>query len=351
MHVICSDAHHLHRPPFDLSESGAHLPAFEIPARIDSIRTHLDEQPWVEYAPAGAAAIAAAPAAILAVHDRAYVTFLRTAFAAWHLAVPAAEAGGDPSVLFPTVWPAHRSQNLPVWPGALAGFYATDAACPFLAGTWEAAQAAALCALTGADLLLGGNSAAFALCRPPGHHAGRNFAGGYCYLNNAAISARHLAVHAPVCILDIDYHAGNGTQDIFYADPSVLTVDIHADPAGEYPYFWGYGDERGEAEGCGFHHNVALPRGTGDEQYLAALAAALDVIRDFAPAYLVLSFGADICVGDPVGSFAVSERGIAAIGRAVAGLQLPTLIVLEGGYDVATLGRNVVNLLASFAQR
>ena len=198
-------------------------------------------------------------------------------------------------------------------------------------------------------LLTAGERVVFALCRPPGHHAGRDYAGGYCYFNNASIAARTLAAHGRVALLDVDFHAGNGTQDIFYEDPNVLTVDIHAEPDRQYPYFSGYADERGAGAGLGYHHNFLLPYKADDTLYLATLATALAEIRDFAPHWLVLSFGADIYAGDPISDLAVTAPGFAAIGQRIAGLGLPTLIVMEGGYNTEQLGANTINLLAAFA--
>ncbi len=185
--------------------------------------------------------------------------------------------------------------------------------------------------------------------------------GGFCYLNNAAIVARYLQDSPPllgqgsgersgtkVAILDFDYHHGNGTQAVFYDDPSVLFCSLHADPEDEYPYYWGYADERGEGPGEGYNRNFPLPLGVEDGPYLEALAEALDAIRDYGPNYLVVSAGFDIFTGDPVGGFNVSTKGIAQIGRAVAALGLPTVIVQEGGYLLMSLGENAVAFLEAF---
>jgi len=187
---------------------------------------------------------------------------------------------------------------------------------------------------------------AYALCRPPGHHADVDLYGGYCYLNNAAIAARHLGERT--AILDIDYHHGNGTQSIFYADPSVLTCSIHAPPDDEYPYFWGEAGERGEGAGLGCNVNLPLPIGAGDAAYLDALDGGLTVLRRFNPRFLVVSSGFDIAAGDPVGGFNVTVDGFRAIGARIAALSLPTLIVQEGGYLPERLGEDATAFLQNF---
>jgi len=210
-------------------------------------------------------------------------------------------------------------------------------------------------ALTGAALLLEGQPLAYALCRPPGHHAGTDLYGGYCYLNNAAIAAQHLAggleraERHRVAILDIDFHHGNGTQQIFYEREDVLFVSIHADPAREYPFFAGYADERGAGAGLGYTLNYPLEAGVADGRYLAVLDRALAAVAEYAPRYLVLSAGFDTFGGDPIGDFALSTAAYPAIGRRIAALGLPTLVVQEGGYAIAALGENAAGLLRGLA--
>jgi acetoin utilization deacetylase AcuC-like enzyme len=224
----------------------------------------------------------------------------------------------------------------------------SDLSAPIVQGTFAAARAAADCALSAAQAVAGGDRAAFALCRPPGHHAGRSNCAGYCYLNNAAIAANWLSAAGRAALLDVDYHAGNGTQDIFYERGDVLTISIHADPAFEYPYFSGYADERGAGAGSGMHQNLPLPAGTDDAAYLVALETALEALRGFGPEFLVVSAGMDIYRADPLGKIRVSSEGIAEIGRRIAALRLPTVIVMEGGYNNDALGGNVVGFLSAF---
>jgi acetoin utilization deacetylase AcuC-like enzyme len=225
-----------------------------------------------------------------------------------------------------------------------------------VAGTYAAARTAADAALTAARHVQAGASAAYALCRPPGHHAGPDLCGGYCFLNNAAIAAEYLRRRCAgrcVAILDIDFHHGNGTQHIFEARDDVLFVSLHADPAEHYPYFSGYADEIGRDAGRGWTHNLVLPAGTDDASYLAALDAALALIGARMPAALIVSLGVDTAADDPVAamgaSFALSAAAFHPIGARIATLGLPTVFVQEGGYAVDALGRNVAAVLTGFA--
>jgi len=219
-----------------------------------------------------------------------------------------------------------------------------------VAGTWEAAFAAARCALTAAALVSEGARSAYALCRPPGHHAARSVYGGYCYLNNAALAAQALrdAGSARVAILDIDYHHGNGTQDIFWARGDVHFTSIHGTPDTEYPYFLGYADETGVGEGAGCTRNFPLPRGTGWDTYAAALEEAMAGLRAFAPDALVVSLGVDAFEHDPISSFRLSSAHFADIGHRIAAAGWPTVLVQEGGYAVDDIGTNVVAVLSAF---
>ena len=281
-------------------------------------------------------------APVLRVHSAAYLDFLRTAFDDWR-------AAGRPGDAVPYVFPVvgRRALSLDRIDAQL-GAHAIDCGTPIAAGTWDAAYAGAQVALTALDHV--GTGAAFALCRPPGHHAGADYCGGYCYLNNAAIAAA-AAVECGqrVAILDIDYHHGNGTQDIFYDHANPLFVSLHADPRTDYPFYWGHADETGAGEGQGATLNLPLPHGIGVGPYRAALATALDRIRAHAPDLLVVSFGADTFVDDPISHFALETADYAVIAADIAALGVPTLIVMEGGYAVDALGVNVASFLEGFA--
>jgi acetoin utilization deacetylase AcuC-like enzyme len=265
------------------------------------------------------------------------------------------------TALLPATFPPSGLRNhIPTSLLGKAGYYMMDLSAPIAAGTYEAALASANCALSGAKFIAASvyplqKSApplnplsTFALCRPPGHHAGHANCGGYCYINNAAIAANWLSQFGKVALLDVDYHAGNGTQDIFYERADVLTISIHADPNDEYPYYCGYPDETGAGNGLGFHHNFPLPLETGDSAYLQTLSEACGLIKTFEPKFLVVSAGMDIYNEDPLGKIRVTTEGIAQIGKQIAGLNLPTLIVMEGGYNNAALGTNMLEFLKTF---
>lgn len=279
---------------------------------------------------------------ILAVHDADYVAFLKTAHQEWLAAGRAGDAIGY-------TWPVVRRRDLALQRiDARIGRYSFDAATPIAEGTWEASYWSAQTALTGLAAVASGEArTAFALCRPPGHHAGSDYCGGYCYLNNIAIAAGEARrLGRRVAILDIDYHHGNGTQDIFYDDGDLLFVSIHADPATDYPFFWGHEDEDGEGEGKGSNLNLPLPRGTGLTDYLTAVERAIDAIGAHRPDLLLLSFGADTFENDPISSFCLKRDDYPVIAKRIGGLGLPTLVVMEGGYAVDELGENVAAFLS-----
>ncbi len=284
-------------------------------------------------------------APIRRVHADNYLAFLAEAHGRW------VGAGRDGDAI-PYTFPIVRRRPLDLDRiDALLGQYSFDASTPIGAGTWDASYWSAQTALTALQPLLNGAArTSFALCRPPGHHAGRDYCGGYCYLNNAAIAARAAADagQGPIAILDVDYHHGNGTQDIFYADGDILFASLHADPTTDYPYYWGHKDETGEGAGAGTTLNLPLPRGTRIDSYLAALDLALDAIAAFGPRLLVVSFGADTFEQDPISHFALRTDDYPRVAERIGALGLPALIVMEGGYAVEALGRNVAAFLDGF---
>ena len=280
---------------------------------------------------------------VAAVHTPEYLSFLATAHDTW-------KALGDSS---PEIIPnVHPSRYPPTYPDSIvgrAGWHMADTACPIGSGTWAAAQLAADAALTATQLVIDGERVAYALCRPPGHHAYADMAGGFCFLNNSAIAAQHFRRHHDrVAILDVDVHHGNGTQGIFYQRGDVLTVSIHADPNFLYPFFWGHAHERGSGAGEGCNLNLPLPHGAGDDAFLAALATATGRIAMFAPGALVLALGLDASEADPFKALAVTTGGFERIGTAVARAGLPTVIVQEGGYLSPILGDNLAAVLRGF---
>jgi acetoin utilization deacetylase AcuC-like enzyme len=330
MRSFWDDRQCAHAPTLEL-HNGGFVPFAETPARAQAIRAAIGPvEPSVDHG----------EAPLRAVHDEAYLAFLWSAHQDWRAAGRAGDASGY-------AWPVVRRRPLDLERiDARLGAYSFDASSPIAAGTWEGAYWSAQSALTALDHVLAGERAAFALCRPPGHHAGRDYLGGYCYLNNAAIAAEAAAAAGRrVAILDIDYHHGNGTQDIFYGRGDLLFVSIHADPRTDYPYYWGHADETGEGEGDGATLNLPLPRGTDLAAYLPALDSAIERIARFAPDLLVLSYGADTYIGDPISHFRLETRDYAILGRRIAGLGLPVLTVMEGGYAVDALGANAASFL------
>merc|ERR1711974_165076 len=242
---------------------------------------------------------------------------------------------------------------------AQGGYFCFDRFTPITKHTFEQAVASTNIALSGASHVLRHKKAAFSLCRPPGHHAGHELYGGFCYFNNAAIAATYLSLGGDVttakdaekrvAILDIDFHHGNGTQDICYENKNLMYASIHACPdSGGEPYFIGYEEEVGEGEGTGTNFNFPLKGTITTEVYLATLAKAISKIKEFDPEYLVISAGWDIMETDPIGWWKVTTDGIGEIGRTLAGLDLPTLVVLEGGYDVHKLGGYVKAFISPF---
>lgn len=280
---------------------------------------------------------------IAAVHSPRYLLFLENIYARWQR-IP----GASPDVL-PNVHPDTRNVIYPASAVGQVGYHVFDGASPITADTWDSARWSAWSAVEAAQALLHGARASYSLSRPPGHHASRDLAGGFCYLNNSAIAAQVLrSTHERVAILDIDVHHGNGTQSIFYARDDVLTVSIHADPVRFYPFFWGAANERGEGAGTGCNVNLPLPRGTGDAEYLATVDKALSRIAAFAPGALVIALGLDAFAGDPFAGLALTTDGFGRVAETIAALGLPVALVQEGGYPCDQLGENLVAVLEAF---
>ena len=351
MKIFYAETHRRHNPAFEVFDGGKRMPYLESPERMERILAALRQTDWAEIETPRDFGLDP----IRAVHSEPYLAFLASAWTEWLAANPEADASAAETALLPATFAAKRDQ-MPESILGKAGFFLLDLSVPVVEGTYAAALASANCALSAAHEIVGNSTAdmtlqgksAFALCRPPGHHAGREIAGGYCFLNNAAIAAQWLTRFGRVAILDVDYHAGNGTQDIFYARRDVLTISIHADPAFEYPYYAGYATETGVGEGFSFHHNFPLPAGTDDAAYLATLNQALEQITAYRPSFLVVSLGTDTYASDPLGTFKLTRPGLAETGRRVAALGLPTVIGMEGGYNTEALGENVAAFLENF---
>ena len=339
MKVYYSDAHRKHEPSFEIFDGGLRVPYLENPDRMDRILNALHETDWGEIVEAKDFGLDP----IYAVHDQGYLEFLASAWTEWLATKPR-----DPSTLLPSTFALRRNPPRPTSLLGRAGYYLMDLSACIVEGTYGAALTSAQCALSAAEAVSSGEHSAFALCRPPGHHAGKDYAGGYCFINNASVAANWLSSRGRVALLDIDYHCGNGTQDIFYARADVLTISIHADPNFEYPYYAGYAHETGVGAGLGYHRNFPLEKGTNDARYMSTLEEALELICNFAPSYLVLSAGMDIYADDPLGTIKVTTDGIREIAKQIAGLKLPSVIVMEGGYNNEALGKNTVQFLSPF---
>jgi len=344
MRFFHSERQLLHRPPQFLLR-GQPRPSPEVPERSDSLVEALRRRGVRIEDPE-----AFGPDLPALVHTPEYLRFLATAHERWR-ALPDASPAVIPNV--------HRNSYMDGYPTSVvgqAGWHMADTACPIVEGTWPAASAAATVAASAARCVADGDAAAaYALCRPPGHHAYADMAGGFCYLNNVAIAAelaiRRLRMRGRagrVAVLDVDVHHGNGTQGIFYRRPDVFFVSVHADPATYYPFYSGYAAERGAGDGLGYTLNLPLPLGTDEDRFLAAVAEAGSAIRIFAPDLLLVSLGFDTFVGDPLVAFHVTTPGYARLGAALAGLGIPSVIVQEGGYAVDALGDNLASFLDGF---
>jgi acetoin utilization deacetylase AcuC-like enzyme len=314
---------------------------FEVPVRVAAIRAAL--------VAAGGFTFEEAPPLdefrVMALHDPAYVAYLRETSDA--LARP---ARGMPNFAIPSVFPYSPGGAAGSPRGkARAGHYCFDTYTPIVAGTFAAALASASAALHGAELLAqDAERSLYVLGRPPGHHAERFRCGGYSYFNNAALAADRLAPLGRTAVLDLDVHHGNGTQHLFYDRPEVLVVSLHGDPAHLFPHFSGYAEETGTGPGLGCNLNLPLPPGTNARTYRPALETACAAIVRFRSEFLVVSLGTDAHEADPIGGFKLPQEYFREMGQAVRALALPTLIVQEGGYNLATIGACVREFLAPF---
>ena len=338
MKVVYTPAHLLHDPQTGIEQSRLMSP-WEHVGRGEAIHSVLRSDDRFEIV----APTHWGSQHIDAVHDPGLRRFLSTAWDEYQLL-----CGPTPDVV-PDVFyrPAQRNGMSPGRePQSVAGrlgWWCFETTTPITEGTHEAALAAVDTALSATQLVLGGEPSAYGLCRPPGHHANSTMYGGYCFFNNAAIAAHHVAISTgtKVTVLDVDYHHGNGTQEIFYARDDVQYVSLHGDPNRAYPYTIGYADETGAGRGAGSNLNLPLAARTEDDAYLAALAHACDAISSFGPSMVIVSLGLDTFITDPISDLAVTADGFERCGALVAEMGLPTVVLQEGGYDVAALGDNV----------
>ena len=338
MKTFYSPVHLSHAPKMEF-ERGLLSPAVERPERAERVKAEIEARKLGAILPPQSFP----DSAILRVHDAAFVQFLMRAHGEWTKMYGEGDA-------IPSVWPARglRERRGGDIESAL-GSYAFDTATAITKGTWAAAREAANVALSAAQAIREGERAAFALTRPPGHHASGDVFGGYCYLNNAAIAAQFFASHGlRPAILDVDYHHGNGTETIFYARSDVLFVSIHADPAFAYPHYLGFADETGAGNGEGFNLNLPLAAGTDWNAYAPALETALSRVANFSPDVLLVSLGLDTFEADPISQFKLKKEDYLKLGARIATLGKPTLFLFEGGYNLDAIGEITVNVLEGF---
>jgi len=340
---VHSPRHRLHDPPLEL-QHGVRVAPVEHPGRADAIaralaadeRFALEEPTQHGLNP------------ILAVHDPGLVRFLETAWGEWSAEWPGQRHAVPDTYPNPALFEGMGPGREPSTASGRLGWWSFDTATPVVEGTYAAARAAVDVALTAVDAVVEGERLAYGLCRPPGHHAARAMFGGYCFFNNAAIAAERIVqgTGGPVAVIDLDYHHGNGTQQIFYERPDVVYVSLHGDPTRAFPYYTGYADERGSGAGSGANVNVPLPAGCDGDAYPRELDRALDAVTGMAAEIVVVSLGMDTHRDDPLGDFAIETDAYEEIGRRVASLGRRLVVLQEGGYDVASLGESVVRWLS-----
>ena len=319
------------------------MPPFECPVRAEHVVNRVREVKLGEVV---------APQefeldAVTRIHDANFIQFLETCWAEW-------SAAGYKGEAIPTVWPSRGMQErVPNHIEGKMGYYAMAAETAISQGTWEAARASADVALTAQAALRDNAREAFALCRPPGHHAAGDMYGGYCFINNAAVVSQAFLDQGAsrVALLDVDFHHGNGSQAIFYDRDDVMFLSLHGDPREAFPHFLGYADETGQGKGEGFNHNYPMMPGTTYVTWAEALSDACSKIANYSPDALVVSLGVDTFEHDPISFFKLTSDDFKRYGAMIAGLNLPTLFVMEGGYAVEEIGINAVNVLQGYEGR
>jgi acetoin utilization deacetylase AcuC-like enzyme len=345
MRCVYSAAHLKHVPEHEV-QHGDSVPAFETPDRIEAIRLALESDAAFEFVSPSAHGLEP----IVAVHDDRMVRFLEGAWAAWKEQAPGRDPVAD-TVLHARLRAGMEEATEPEGMSGALGYWSFDSSTPLSPGSYEASRAAVDVAVTAADLVLSGERIAYAMSRPPGHHAAEAMFGGYCFFNNAAIAAHHVAERTGgrVAVLDVDYHHGNGTQQIFYRRADVFFASLHADPHFAYPYFTGFAHETGAGDGAGTTLNLPLAAGCDGVRYTAALGQVLDALSRFEPEIVVVSLGLDTYAKDPIADFALTTEDMGAVGGVVAELGRPLVVVQEGGYHVDDVGANALAWLQGAA--
>lgn len=342
MLTFFSEDSHLRQARTELHD-GTLVTPFECPERLDLVLKQLRKSGLGDIRAPDAYGLAP----VLAVHDKAYVTFLANCWKEWRVTGHEGEA-------IPNIWPARtmRSDRIPRSISGQLGYYALAAETSISEGTFEAAMASKDVALGAVEHTLQSGEPSFGLCRPPGLHAAYDQFGGYCFFNNAAVAAQRAldAGKRRVAILDVDFHHGNGTQQIFYGRDDVLFISLHGDPDVTFPYYLGYADEKGEGKGEGFNVNYPLPPGTSVATWMTTLEHALAQIKAAECECLIVSLGVDIFEGDPISTFTFTSADFTLLGERLAQVGLPSVFLMEGGYAVDAIGVNVVNVLQGFEQ-
>ncbi len=340
MITVYSDKHRLRNSKTELY-GGQLVEPYERPSRAEIVLERVKKEKLGEIVKPRDFGIAP----VHALHDVGFVEFLQNAWEEWLMTGYKGEA-------IATCWPARRMSNrIPEFIEGKVGYYSMSSETSISKGTWEAAYVSKDVALTGAEILLKKeNKGVFSLCRPPGHHASFDLFGGYCFLNNAAISAQWFIDNGidKVCILDIDFHHGNGTQDIFYEREDVLYISLHGHPRNAFPHFSGYEDETGYNAGEGTTYNWPMIPGTQFGRWSENLKESFEKIKKFDSKIIVVSLGVDTFENDPISFFKLKSDNFISIGELIAELEIPCHFVMEGGYDIDEIGLNVVNVLQGF---
>lgn len=339
MKTVYTSSHKKHAPDKEFS-FGEIISSFEKPERAEYIITEVQKRKL-------GAVISPNPYSldkITRIHSLPYVDFLQSAYKQW-------EKEGFEGPAMGCVFNQHHNAKIPGHIEGKMGYFMADTTIALTETSWEAIEQSAYVALTGQSLISNGEKSAFALCRPPGHHATAGVAAGYCYINNVAIAAQGFLDNGAkkVAILDVDYHHGNGTQEIFYERDDVFFTSIHADPYVDYPHYLGYTDETGAKAGEGFNKNYPLPYGTDWSSYSVALEDAVKQVENYNPDVLLVSLGVDTFKDDPISRFKLESNDYFRMGKAIAKLGMPALFVMEGGYAVEDVGVNTVNVLEGYS--
>jgi acetoin utilization deacetylase AcuC-like enzyme len=340
--VVYTPAHLQHDPHVEIENSSAHNP-WEHIGRAEAIRATLEADPRFQFS----APTEWGTAPIEAVHNPGLLKFLEEGWQLYSAAHPGVREVTPDFFYRPALRDKMSEVREPQAINGRIGYWCFETTTPLLEGTYVAARGAVDTAMTTMQMVLDGEPAAYGLCRPPGHHATADLYGGYCFFNNAAVVAHHVArsTGTKVTLLDVDYHHGNGSQQIFYDRDDVQYVSLHGDPARAYPYSIGFADETGSGRGLGYNLNIPMALRADDDAYVAALAHALERISAFGPSLLVVSLGLDTFITDPICDLAVTTEGMGRCGALIRQLGLPTVVLQEGGYDVAALGANAQSWL------